>query len=126
MFMMSTAEKRERYDTKKNWRVNRCRWPTFAMTFWRARVHAAARPAPVEDFIEIALKGRRCHGCNCHFSTGAHAYNMSARVVIDRDPLDLQGAHQLAGKKHEKGEPKLQTYSSSRNHTTFFRTHYNL
>ena len=43
------------------------------------------------------------------------AYNMSARVVIDRDPLDLQGAHQLAGKKHEKGEQKLQTYS--RNHT---------
>ena len=29
---------------------------------------------------------------------------MSARVVIERDVLDLEGAHKLAGRKLESGE----------------------
>ena len=38
---------------------------------------------------------------------------MSARVVIDRDPLDLHGAHELAGKKHERGEQSYKSDPSS-------------
>ena len=29
---------------------------------------------------------------------------MSARVVIERDALDLEAAHKLSGRKHESGE----------------------
>ena len=51
---------------------------------------------------------------------------MSARVVIDRDPLDLQGAHQLSGKRHEKGERNItkrlsiRSVSVERNHIFAF------